>query len=53
VIAAHYALREGETVIRVVDFESSYEVARHGNGIFYNPPTTSGYCAPELQGPGA
>ena len=35
-------------VIRIVDFESSYEVARHGSGVFYNPPTTSGYTAPEL-----
>ena len=35
-------------VIRVVDFESSYEVARHSSGVHYNPPTTSGYSAPEL-----
>ena len=35
-------------VIRLVDFESSYEVARHSKGVFYNPPTTSGYTAPEL-----
>jgi serine/threonine protein kinase len=35
-------------VIRIVDFESSYEVARHSSGVFYNPPTTSGYSAPEL-----
>jgi hypothetical protein len=35
-------------VIRIVDFESSYEAARHGSGVFYNPPTTSGYTAPEL-----
>jgi serine/threonine protein kinase len=35
-------------VIRIVDFESSYEVARHAAGVFYNPPTTSGYSAPEL-----
>jgi serine/threonine protein kinase len=35
-------------VIRLVDFESSYEVARHSTGVFYNPPTTSGYTAPEL-----
>ena len=38
----------GKPVIRIVDFESSYEVARHSSGIFYNPPTTSGYSAPEL-----
>jgi len=35
-------------VIRLVDFESSYEVARHSKGVFYNPPTTSGYTVPEL-----
>jgi hypothetical protein len=38
----------GKPVIRIVDFESSYEAARHGAGAFYNPPTTSGYTAPEL-----
>jgi serine/threonine protein kinase len=35
-------------VIRIVDFESSYEVARYARGVPYNPPTTSGYTAPEL-----
>jgi serine/threonine protein kinase len=38
----------GKPVIRVVDFESSYEAARHSKGVFYNPPTTSAYSAPEL-----
>ncbi len=38
----------GKPVIRIVDFESSYEAARHGKGVFYNPPTTSGFTAPEL-----
>ena len=38
----------GKPVIKIVDFESSYEVARHSRGVFYNPPTTSGYSAPEL-----
>jgi serine/threonine-protein kinase len=38
----------GKPVIRMVDFESSYETARHSNGEFYNPPTTSAYSAPEL-----
>ena len=38
----------GKPVIRIVDFESSYEVARHAAGVFYNPPTTSGFTAPEL-----
>jgi serine/threonine protein kinase len=45
----------GNPVIRVVDFESSYEVARHSAGEFYSPPTTSGYSAPEVsrRGPDA
>jgi serine/threonine protein kinase len=38
----------GKPVIRIVDFESSYETARHSTGVFYNPPTTSAYSAPEL-----
>src|SRR5262245_28623601 len=38
----------GRPVIRIVDFESSYEVARHSSGVFYNPPTTSAFSAPEL-----
>lgn len=37
-----------QPVIRIVDFESSYEDARHSTGVFYNPPTTSGFSAPEL-----
>jgi serine/threonine protein kinase len=40
---------KGRPVIRIVDFESSYDVARHSSGTFYNPPTTSGFCAPEVQ----
>src|SRR5688572_13420813 len=38
----------GKPVIRLVDFESSYEVGRHSRGHFYNPPTTSGFCASEV-----
>jgi len=38
----------GTPVIRIVDFESSYEAARHATGVFYNPPTTPGFSAPEL-----
>jgi serine/threonine-protein kinase len=38
----------GQPVIRIVDFESSYERARHAAGVFYNPPTTPGYSAPEV-----
>jgi serine/threonine protein kinase len=37
----------GTPVVRIVDFESSYEVTRHASA-FYNPPTTTGYSAPEL-----
>ena len=43
-----YRVEKGTPVVRIVDFESSYEVARHANGTFYNPPTTSGFSAPEL-----
>ena len=43
-----YRVERGRPVIRIVDFESSYEVARHSNGVTYNPPTTSGFCAPEV-----
>jgi serine/threonine protein kinase len=43
-----YRSEQGAPVVRIVDFESSYEVARHGNGVFYNPPTTSGFSAPEV-----
>jgi serine/threonine protein kinase len=45
-----YRSDKGVPVIRIVDFESAYEVARHGNGVFYNPPTTSGFTAPEVSG---
>ena len=44
-----YRQEKGRPVIRIVDFESSYEVARHANGAFYNPPTTSGFTAPEVR----
>lgn len=43
-----YRTERGNPVIRIVDFESSYEQARHSSGDFYNPPTTAGYCAPEV-----
>jgi len=45
-----YRAEQGRPVIRIVDFESAYEVARHGSGAVYNPPTTPGFCAPEVQG---
>ena len=38
----------GRPVVRIVDFESSYEVARHSAGEAYNPSMTSGYSAPEV-----
>jgi serine/threonine protein kinase len=38
----------GKPVVRLVDFESSYEVGRHAKRGFYSPPTTSGFSAPEL-----
>jgi serine/threonine protein kinase len=43
-----YRFEQDAPVIRIVDFESSYEVARHASGAFYNPPTTSGFSAPEV-----
>ena len=43
-----YRVEEGRPVIRIIDFESSYEVARHSNGVVYNPPTTPGFSAPEV-----
>ena len=43
-----YRAERGGPVIRIVDFESSYEVARHASGVVYNPPTTPGFCAPEV-----
>jgi|SRR5688572_16353716 serine/threonine protein kinase len=43
-----YRAEKGQPVIRIVDFESSYEAARHSGGPFYNPPTTPGYSAPEV-----
>lgn len=44
-----YRSEQGRPIIRIVDFESAYEVARHAHGgVFYNPPTTSGFTAPEV-----
>ncbi len=43
-----YRVERGRPVIRIVDFESSYDVSRHAHGMSYNPPTTSGYSAPEV-----
>jgi len=41
-------LEHGKPIIRIIDFESSYEWRRHSAGVFYNPPTTPGYSAPEV-----
>jgi serine/threonine protein kinase len=43
-----HRVEKGGPVIRIVDFESSYELARHTTGVFYSPPTTPGYSAPEV-----
>lgn len=43
-----YRMERDKPIIRLVDFESSYEQARHSAGVFYDPPTTAGYCAPEI-----
>jgi serine/threonine protein kinase len=43
-----HRVEQGRPTIRIVDFESSFEVARHSAGVFYDPPTTPGYSAPEL-----
>ena len=43
-----YRMEKDRPVIRIVDFESSYERARHSTGTFYNPPTTPRFSAPEL-----
>ena len=43
-----YRVERSYPIIRIVDFESSYEVSRHTAGVFYSPPTTTGYSAPEV-----
>jgi serine/threonine protein kinase len=43
-----YKMEKGKPAIRIVDFESSYEVGRHSAGEFYNPPTTPQFTAPEV-----
>ena len=43
-----YRADKGQPVIRIVDFESSYDVARHSSGAFYDPPTTPDFSAPEV-----
>jgi serine/threonine protein kinase len=41
-------LEHGRPIVRIIDFESSYEWDRHSTGAFYNPPNTPGYSAPEV-----
>jgi len=41
-------LEQGRPIIRIIDFESSYEWGRHSAGAFYDPPNTPGYSAPEI-----
>ena len=41
-------VEKGRPIVRIVDFESSYDAARHARGVFYSPPTTTGYSAPEV-----
>src|SRR6185369_13954066 len=43
-----HRVERGRPVIRIVDFESSYERARHSAGSFETPATTPGYSAPEV-----
>jgi serine/threonine protein kinase len=43
-----YRALGGEPIVRLVDFESSFEGRRHASGAFYDPPTTPGYSAPEI-----
>jgi serine/threonine protein kinase len=43
-----YRVEQGKPVMRIVDFESSYERGRHSMGVVYNPPTTPGFSAPEI-----
>jgi serine/threonine protein kinase len=43
-----YRVEQDRPVIRIVDFESSYDAWRHSAGVVYNPPTTPGFCAPEV-----
>lgn len=39
---------QGRPVVRIIDFESSYDPARHAQGVFYDPPTTPHFSAPEV-----
>src|SRR4029079_5217471 len=43
-----YRAERGRPVIRIDDFESSYQRSRHGTEALHAPPTTAGYSAPEI-----
>ncbi len=43
-----HRVEKDHPIVRIVDFESSYEPARHSKGVFYNPPTTPRFSAPEV-----
>jgi serine/threonine protein kinase len=43
-----YRAERNHPVVRIVDFESSYARARHAAGVFYSPPTTPRFSAPEV-----
>jgi serine/threonine protein kinase len=43
-----YRSERGRPVIRIVDFESSYQRSRHGTEPLHTPPTTASYSAPEI-----
>ena len=43
-----YRVERDRPIVRIVDFESSYDLPRHSGGDVYNPPTTPGFCAPEV-----
>lgn len=43
-----YRSEHGRPIIRMVDFESAFDPARHTRDTFYDPPTTASYSAPEV-----
>ena len=43
-----YRAEQSRPVVRIVDFESAYEVRRHSTGVLYNPPISPRFCAPEV-----
>jgi len=43
-----HRLDAGRPIIRIIDFESSFEWGRHSQGALFDPPQTPGYSAPEV-----